>query len=177
MHKSDCFYLGKIAKKFSFKGEVLAWLDTDDPGYFEDLQMESVFVELNKHLVPFFIESSRLHKNDFLRIKFEEVDSEEDADRLLGSALYLPLSFLPKLEGDKFYFHEIIGFKAVDERLGDIGIITGVNDSSAQALFEIKKGDIEILVPMIDDFIIKVDRENKAIILNTPEGLVDLYLG
>ncbi len=67
--------------------------------------------------------------------------------------------------------------KPFDERLGDIGIITGVNDNSAQALFEIKKGDIEILVPMIDDFIVKVDRENKAIILNTPEGLVDLYLG
>ncbi|MFL9845480.1 ribosome maturation factor RimM [Flavobacterium rhizosphaerae] len=174
MHKEDCFYLGKIAKKFSYKGEVLAWLDTDDPGYYED--MESVFVEINKHLVPFFIEKSRLHKNDFLRIQFEDVDSEEAADRILGCELYLPLTMLPKLEGDKFYFHEIIGFTAVDERLGDIGIITGINDNSAQPLFEIKKGETEILVPMIDDFIVKIDRPNKQVLLNTPEGLVDLYL-
>ena len=95
----------------------------------------------------------------------------------MGSAVYLPLTMLPKLEGNKFYFHEIIGFKAEDQRLGDIGVIAGINDTSSQALFEIKKGDIEILVPMIDDFIIKVDRENKTIVLNTPEGLVDLYLG
>lgn len=174
MRKEDCFYLGKIAKKFSYKGEVLAWLDTDDPGFFEN--MESVFVELNNHLVPFFILESRLHKNDFLRIRFEDVEDEAAADRLLGSAIYLPVTMLPKLEGNKFYFHEIIGFDAEDERLGNIGKIVGVNDNSAQALFEIKKGDIEIFVPMIDDFIIKVDRENKKIILNTPEGLVDLYL-
>ncbi|WP_159799659.1 ribosome maturation factor RimM [Flavobacterium sp. MK4S-17] len=174
MRKEDCFYLGKIAKKFSYKGEVLAYLDTDEPGLYEN--MESVFVELNNHLVPFFILESRLHKNDFLRIRFEDMDSEEAADRILGCELYLPLTALPALEGNKFYFHEIIGFTAEDKRLGNVGIITGVNDNSAQPLFEIKKGETEILIPMIDDFIIKVDRENKTILLDTPEGLIDLYL-
>ena len=174
MRKEDCFYLGKIAKKFSYKGEVLAWLDTDEPGLYENL--ESVFVEFNKHLVPFFIESSSLHKNDFLRIRFEDVEDEDAADGIMGAALYLPLSMLPKLSGNRFYFHEIIGFEAEDQRLGTIGEIVGINDSSAQPLFEIKKGEIEILIPMIDHFIVKVDRENKKIILDTPEGLVDLYL-
>ena len=174
MRKEDCFYLGKIAKKFSYKGEVLIWLDTDEPGLYEN--MESVFVEMHNNLVPFFIESSSLHKGDFLRVRFEDIDNEDDADRIMGSAVYLPLSVLPKLEGNKFYFHEIIGWDAEDQRLGYIGKIVGINDSSAQPLFEIKKGDIEILIPMIDDFIIKVDRENKKMILDTPEGLVDLYL-
>src|SRR5690349_12766468 len=119
MRKEDCFYLGKIAKKFSYKGEVLAWLDTDDPGLYEN--MESVFVEFNNHLVPFFIESASLHKNDFLRIRFEDVASEDEADRLMGCGIYLPLTMLPKLEGNKFYFHEIIGFTAEDQRLGPIG--------------------------------------------------------
>lgn len=174
MRKEDCFYLGKVAKKFSFKGEVLIWLDTDEPWLYEN--MESVFVEVNKHLVPFFITGSSLHKNDFLRVRFEDVDTEDDADALLGKAIYLPLTMLPKLEGDKFYFHEVIGFTAEDQRLGNIGTIVSINDTTAQPLFEIKKGETEILIPMIDDFIVKVDRENKKIILNTPEGLVDLYL-
>ncbi|ALM48839.1 ribosome maturation factor RimM [Flavobacterium psychrophilum] len=174
MRKEDCFYLGKIAKKFSYKGEVLIWLDTDEPELYED--MESVFVEQNKHLVPFFIVSSSLHKGDFLRTRFEDIDSEEDADKIMGSAVYLPLTALPKLEGDKFYFHEVIGFDAEDERLGNIGKIVSINDSSAQPLFEILKGEVEILIPMIDDFIVKIDRENKKVVLNTPEGLVDLYL-
>jgi len=174
MRKKDCFYLGKIAKKFSFKGEVLAYLDTDEPYLYDNL--ESVFVEKNKDLVPFFIVKSSIHKNDFLRIKFEDIDSEEEADQVMGCAIYLPLTMLPKLEGDKFYYHEIVGFKTIDERLGFVGIMQGVNDSNAQPLFEILNGEKEILVPMVDQFIVKVDRENKQIILNTPPGLIDLYL-
>ncbi|MCL9807600.1 ribosome maturation factor RimM [Flavobacterium amniphilum] len=175
MRKDDCFYLGKIAKKFSFKGEVLIYLDTDEPEMYEDL--ESVFVEFNKNLVPFFIENGQLHKGDFLKVRFEDVDSEEEADKLIGCEVYLPLTMLPKLEGNKFYYHEVIGFDVIDQRLGNIGKIVAINDSAAQPLFEIDKDGIEILVPMIDDFIVEVNRTNKSITLNTPEGLVDLYLG
>jgi 16S rRNA processing protein RimM len=174
MRKEDCFYLGKIAKKFSFKGEVLIYLDTDEPELYEN--MESVFVEFNKNLVPFFIENSSLHKNDFLRVRFEDVDSEAEADKLIGLEVYLPLSMLPKLEGNKFYFHEVIGFEIEDKRLGVFGKIISINDSSAQPLFEVVNGSVEILVPMIDQFLIKVDRENKKVIMDLPEGLVEMYL-
>ncbi len=163
MRKEECFYLGKIAKKFSFKGEVLIYLDTDEPEQYEEL--ESVFIE-----------NSSIHKGDFLRVKFEDIDSEQDADELIGSHIYLPLSMLPKLEGNKFYFHEVIGFDVVDKRLGNIGKIVSINDSTSQPLFEILFNEKEILIPMIDHFIIEVNRKEKKIILNTTEGLVDLYL-
>lgn len=174
MKKDDCFYLGKIVKKYSFKGELLAKLDTDEPELYENL--DAIFVALRNNLVPFFIESSRLHKSDLLRIKFEEVNSEEDADALLRSDLYLPLELLPKLEGNKFYFHEVIGFSVEDKNFGRVGTITGINDTTAQALFEIDRDGIEILIPMNDEFIIKVDRDLKTIFVNTPEGLIDLYI-
>jgi 16S rRNA processing protein RimM len=174
MRKEDCFYLGKIAKKFSFKGEVLVYLDTDEPELYEN--MESVFVEFNKNLVPFFIENSSLHKNDFLRVQFEDVDTEEEADSILNCAVYLPLSMLPKLEGNKFYFHEVIGFEIEDKRLGVFGKIVSINDSSAQPLFEVVNGTVEILVPMIDQFLVKIDRENKKVVMDLPEGLVEMYL-
>jgi 16S rRNA processing protein RimM len=174
MRKEDCFYLGKIAKKFSFKGEVLIYLDTDEPELYEN--MESVFVEFNKNLVPFFIENSSLHKNDFLRVKFEDVDNEAEADSILNCSIYLPISMLPKLEGNKFYFHEVIGFEIEDQRLGVFGKIVSINDTSAQPLFEVLNGNVEILVPMIDAFLIKIDRENKKVIMDLPEGLVEMYL-
>lgn len=174
MRKDECFYLGKIAKKFSFKGEVLCYLDTDEPEMYQNL--ESVFVQMNRNLVPFFIEQSSLHKDKFLRVKFEEVDSETDAENLLGSELYLPLTLLPQLEGNQFYYHEIIGFKVVDQRLGDIGTIHSIIENTAQPLFELFKGEKQILIPMIDDFIVEVNRSKKEITMNTPVGLVDLYL-
>lgn len=174
MQLKDCFYLGKIVKKYSFKGEVLVKLDTDEPEVFKNL--ESVFIALSNNLVPFFVEQSKLHKSDLLRIKFEEVDTEEDAEALLKSELYLPLSILPKLSGNKFYYHEVIGFTVTDANYGIVGVIQSINDSGAQALFEITKNHHEILIPINDDFIIKVDRENNTIEVNTPEGLIDLYL-
>lgn len=173
MRKEDCFYLGKIVKKYSFKGELLIKLDTDQPELFEN--MESVFVEFRRKLVPFFIEDSYLHKSELLRVKFEDVDSEEEADALLGSELYLPLEFLPKLSGNQFYYHEVIGFTAEDKSFGKIGKITGVNDSTAQALFEIDYNGQQVLVPIIDQFLVKVDREQKKIFLELPEGFMDLY--
>ena len=174
MRKEDCFYLGKIAKKFSFKGEVLIYLDTDEPELYEN--MESIFVEYNKNLVPYFIENGNLHKGDFLRVKFEDVDSEADADEIIGCEIYLPLNMLPKLEGNKFYFHEVIGFEIEDKSLGGFGNRVSINDTTAQPLFEVVNGSVEILVPMIDQFLVKIDRENKKVIMNLPEGLVEMYL-
>jgi 16S rRNA processing protein RimM len=174
MRKEDCFYLGNIVSKYSFKGEVLVKLDTDDPEIYEN--MESVFVSLGNNLVPFFIKRCRLHKSNLLRIDFEEVKSESDADRIMKSGLYLPLAQLPKLTGNKFYYHEVIGFTMIDAVHGDIGIIQSVNDTTAQALFEVEKEDKQLLIPINDDIITKVDRESQCIFVTTPEGLVDLYL-
>ncbi|MGB5269433.1 ribosome maturation factor RimM [Eudoraea sp.] len=174
MQKEDCFYLGKIVSKHSFKGEVLVKLDTDEPGIYEN--MESVFVSIGNNLVPFFIEKCYLHKSNLLRIRLEDISSEADADRIIGSHLYLPLEFLPKLSGNKFYYHEIIGFDVIDSQHGNIGVIKGVNDSVSQALFEVEKDDKQLLIPVADNIIDKVDRESKTLYVTTPEGLVDLYL-
>ena len=174
MRKKDCFYLGKVAKKYSFKGEVLVYLDTDEPELYTEL--ESMFVEINGHLVPFFIEKSSIHREKFLRTQFEDMDSEEAADTIVGRDVYLPLTMLPKLEGNKFYYHEVVGFDAIDQRLGNFGTILRISDNGVQALFEIQKDDAVILIPLIDEFIIEVNRENKSILFNTPEGLIDLYI-
>ena len=174
MQKEDCFYLGKIVKKYSYKGEVLAKLDTDQPELYEHL--DAIFVQVRRSLIPFFVERSQLHKSDLLRIKFEDVDTEEAADQLIKSELYLPLELLPELEDDKFYFHEVIGFTITDKNFGDIGTIASINDQTAQALFVIDRDGIEILIPMNDEFIKEVNKKEKRITVDVPDGLIDLYL-
>lgn len=174
MTKDRCFCLGIIVKKYSFKGELLAKLDTDQPELYENIK--TVFVEINHQLIPFFLEHSKLHKSNVLRIKFEGVNSETEAENLLKSRLFLPLESLPKLEGNKFYYHEVIGFTVTDHIHGVLGKITAINDKSAQHLFEIENHEKPILIPIIDPFIQDVDRQNKMISVKTPPGLIDLYL-
>lgn len=175
MRKEDCFYLGKVVSKYSFKGEVLVKLDTDEPGIYEN--MESVFVSLGNNLVPFFIDRCRLHKSDLLRIDFQGVKDETTADKILGAELFLPLELLPPLLGDKFYYHEVIGFGLVDAVHGEIGTIISINDNVSQALFEAEKDGKQLLLPINDEIIERVDREQRTIHVKAPEGLVELYLG
>lgn len=174
MRKEDCFYLGRIVRKHSFKGEVVIKLDTDEPELYQE--MESVYVDFGNNLVPFFIEKSSLHKGNQLRVRFEDVNSEADADAILKSDIYLPLTLLPKLSGDKFYFHEVIGYKVIDISFGEVGTIVRIIDTAAQPLFEIDNDGKEVFIPMIDNFIKKVDKINKVIEVETPEGLIELYL-
>ena len=63
-----------------------------------------------------------------------------------------------------------------DKNYGEVGKIVSINDSTAQALFEVEKDEKQILIPMNDEFIVKLDRKSKTILVETPEGLIDLYL-
>ena len=174
MQKKDCFYLGKIVRKHSFRGEVVIKLDTDEPELYAN--MHAVFVDIGSNFLPFIIEKSLLQKGNQLRVKFEDISTEADADAILKSDVYLPLDLLPELTGNKFYYHEVIGFTIEDVNFGKVGVITGINDSTAQPLFEVKNGDTELLIPMIDNFIKKVDRKNKMVTVETPAGLIEMYL-
>ncbi len=175
MKKEDLYYVGKIVKTYGRHGEVLVKLDTDEPEMYED--MESVFLEIKGQPVPFFINASRLHKSMLLRMDIDGIDSIEQAEELVGRKLFLPLSTLPELTGNRFYYHEIMGFKAVDARHGELGIIRDVNDMAAQPYFIIQHpSGKDILVPIHDEFLIEVNRKDKTIHLKTPEGLVKLFL-
>lgn len=81
MTKDECFYLGVIVSKFSFKGEVQIKLDTDEPEAYTSL--ESVLVDFNDKLIPFFIVKSNLQKSNLLRVKLEDVNDEAAAIDLI----------------------------------------------------------------------------------------------
>ncbi len=174
MTKEECFFLGKVVSKFSFKGEVLIKLDTDEPEAYAEL--ESVFVDYSGNLVPFFIDRSSFQKSSLLRVKFEDVDTEEDAEDLIGCELYLPLDMLPPLDPDQFYFHEVIGFEIVDLQFGSVGKLVHINDHTPQPLLVVDRDGKEILIPLNDEFLHQVDKPNKKIVVNTPEGLIDLFI-
>lgn len=173
MKIDDCFYLGRITKPWGVKGQVVMFLDVDSP---EDyLGLDSAFVEVKGNLVPYFFHLDNLNGNKAVAT-FEDITPEQ-AGALVGYSLYLPLDLLPKLEGNKFYFHEVVGFRVVDEEKGDIGTLEQVIEYPAQPLFQVMKNGVEVLIPVIDEVIKKVDRETKTLRIAAPKGLIDLYLG
>ena len=103
IEKNKCFLLGYISKSSGIKGELIANLDVDEPLHYK--KMESVFLEINGELVPFFICKITIRPaNSTALIQLEDVIDNEQAKKLIGSEIYLPLDFLPKLSGKKFYW-------------------------------------------------------------------------
>jgi len=173
MKKEDCYLLGKITRRHGLAGNVILKLDTDQPELYTKL--DSVFVEINGLLVPFFIAKTAWSKSDSLNIAFKN-STEALVDQSLGKNVYLPLSTLPKLTGKQFYYHEIIGFSILDENDNDCGVIRSVNDQTAQTYFVTNLDGKEVVIPMIKDWIIEVNREERFIKMQLPEGLIDVFL-
>jgi len=95
MNKADCFHLGYVAKLHGFKGEVSLFLDVTNPEDYETL--DAVFIEINGQLSPFFVESFKLKNKGFAAVKFEGVNTENDARIILRKNLFLPAQILPKI--------------------------------------------------------------------------------
>ncbi|WP_292010201.1 ribosome maturation factor RimM [Chryseobacterium sp.] len=173
MRKEDCYFLGKITRRHGLSGNVILKLDTDQPELYNKL--ESIFVEINGLLVPFFVEKSSWSKLDALNISFKN-STEALVDQSLGKNVYLPLASLPKLSGKQFYYHEVIGFTVFDNENNTCGIIQSVNDQTAQNYFILDLQGKQIVVPIIKDWIQEVNREEKFIKMQLPEGLMDVFL-
>ena len=173
MLKEDCFLVGWIVRKHGFKGDVIIKLDTDVPEQYEDL--ESIFLAHGEDLVPYFFERSSFTNKGFMKVHFEGVDTDADADRIMKSELFLPLEFLPELDEDGYYFHEIVGYDVIDAKHGSIGEVKIIDDSNAQTLLIVDSNGTEIMIPM-DAMVKKVDKENKTVEIETPDGLLDLYI-
>ena len=170
----EFYYLGKILKRHGNQGSLLALLEVDNTSDYEDLK--SVYVDLAHERIPFFIESVELLAKNKMILKFQDVATAEHADAFSGLELYLPLSYLPKLKGNRFYFHEVKGFRVIDDVFGELGIIEDILDLPKQALFQILYNDKEILIPVVNEVILEVDRTNRTVHIHAPEGLIDLYL-
>ena len=173
MTKEDCFYLGRVAKTHGIKGEITIKLDVDDPSAYHD--MKYFLLEINKVLTPFFVEKI-VSSGDKFFVTIQDIRTVEAASTLTGKEVFLPLEMLPKLSGKQFYYHEVKGFMVIDTEKGELGPIADVIEYPTQAIIQIFKDKKEILIPILDQVIQKVDRNAKKLYIKAPEGLIDMYL-
>lgn len=171
MNLDDCYKIGQVIKAHGIKGEVVAELDVEYPEEFIDL--ESVFVEINKKLVPFFIDDMSIHEKRAI-IKFEDIESAEDAKFLLKRSLYIPSEDLPDLEDEGNSVIGILGFTVIDQTHGEIGKVTEYIERPGQDLLVVDYKGKEVYVPVDEAIILKVEKKKKVVLVDLPDGLLDL---
>ena len=79
MNKADCFHFGYVAKLHGFKGEVSLFLDVTNPDDYEEL--DSIFIDIDNHLTPFFITAIKLTNKGFAAVRLDGVDDENSAKK------------------------------------------------------------------------------------------------
>ena len=171
MEKQDCFLFGIIFKLHGYKGDINIYNDNDIPLVYTDIDF--FYIEENNELIPYFAESIRPKKKQILLVKLEDVDSEEQALKILKRKVYLPNKFLPELENinpDKL----IVGFDVIDNTLGEIGRVHFVNDKKIQKLIIVKDREKEFFIPFHEQFVREIDTKNQKIIVEIPEELMNL---
>jgi 16S rRNA processing protein RimM len=130
------------------------------------------FLEIRGAFIPYFV--SKIDFKDIFGgyITLEEVSRLEDAKALVNSELYLDekaVSSYFKKAADEYGF--LIGYKAFDKE-SELGPVKDILSHPAQILAEIEVDGAEILIPIVDDLVLEIDKRKKRIIFDVPEGLI-----
>ncbi|GAA4398435.1 ribosome maturation factor RimM [Nibrella viscosa] len=173
--KDDCFQLGHITRTHGTQGELVFYLDVDEPSAYEEL--ESVLIEVKGELLPYFIESIAIINKSRAIVALEEVETIDQAEKLINCALYLPLDNLEPIEDEtRFYYHEIIGYRVVDAEQGELGTVTAVYTMPTQDLISMEYQGKEVLIPINSAIVPSVDRTRQQLNVVLPDGLLDVYM-
>ncbi len=174
MQREECFELGSIARTRGLAGGLLVYLDVDNPEDYAHLDI--LFIEQNNTLIPYQTREYKLEQGNRVFMLLEDIDHIDLAKPLVGASLFLPLAVLPELEEDNFYYHDIIGYQVVDKNKGPLGTITSIYDAGHQDLLGMGYRGKEVLIPIVDDIVLKALKEEKILEVVLPDGLLEIYL-
>ncbi len=166
------FKVGRIVKTFGLRGEVKVVTEFDIPG--ELLEIQHIFVELPRGGRKFLeIESCRESGGRTLIVKFKGIDSIELAEALEGLDLYAKKEDLKEPEKGEYYIFQLIGLKVIDNKGEELGAVINVIKNPGHDLLEVRTwGNKTFMVPLVKEFVKKIDLERETIEVDLPQGLV-----
>ena len=164
--------IGKIVATHGLQGAMVVshiighsdWLKKDDP----------LFIELNKEsYIPYFTSQLKAANEDEYIVNLEEVESVEEARKLIGKHIYVQEEILSKQAADSPLLW--IGFQVIDQEHGNLGPIEDIMQTASQWLAKLTYKDSEVLIPLVDQTIVQVNLKARWLRVDLPEGLLEVY--
>lgn len=173
MKIEDCFRIGSVIKTRGLKGELQAFIDFAEP---ERLNFDALFLEVNGKLVPYFVESFKMPQKNTAYIYLEDVDHIDKAFPLAKKDIYLPNKLKPKKKKNEFGLKDLLNFIAVDVNEGELGEIIELQELPQQLIATVHYKGKEVLFPLNEAVIKGIDVVKGVVMVDLPEGLLDIYL-
>ncbi|GGG83556.1 hypothetical protein GCM10007415_15770 [Parapedobacter pyrenivorans] len=172
MEVAGSFYIGYISKTRGLKGEVQLFFEFDD---YEALALDTLFLEIDRKLVPFFVDSLKMQSNRTAYLFLADVDHIDSAKALVRKKVYLPNNKKPERDADDFRLTDLKGFAVYDRTYGKLGEIIAVHQYPQQYVAAVIYKENELLFPLTDQLIVSIDRKDNSLQVDLPDGLVDVY--
>lgn len=169
--KNDVFPIGQITKPHGVSGEMSFSFTSD---VFDSEDVPYFVFDMQGILVPFFVEDYRFKSNSTGLLKLDGISTDEQAREFAGLTIYLPKSYLEKVEDTEIELDYFAGFSLIDAEKGLLGVISEVDQTTDNVLFVIPTKDDELLIPAGEEYIENIDHDKKIIYVKLPEGLLDL---
>jgi 16S rRNA processing protein RimM len=155
----------KGSLKVKLVGGMIPQIEKDEP----------VFIPLQGGPVPFFAEERADTTRDFIVLKLEGVDTVSAAEAFVGKQVLIDRDRI--MEEEPTGLHALIGYVVTDVHLGELGKVTDVMEMTMQSVLELEHpSGKQILIPAVDHILLAIDTEGKRLTVDTPDGLVDIYL-
>lgn len=168
IREEEVYKIGRLGKTHGVRGEISFLFDDD---VFDRVDADYLVLMIDGILVPFFMEEYRFKSDSNAIVKFEGIDTQERARELTACDVFFPRA-LSDYDDDELSWAEIIGYDLIDAATGNsIGQIASVDDATLNILFELEDGT---LIPASEELITAVDKANRAIEMNIPQGLLDI---
>lgn len=172
MKKDDHYLVGSLLKTTGNKGEIILKFNNDLSD--KILKLESILVEVDGKLVPFFIESLKKKSTTTVVVKIEGIDTELSSSEFINSKFYISEKQKDILEIEVSDFEDVKGYRVHDEKGNEIGTVLEFIDISQNPLLNLKTKNGEVVIPANDDLVIEVDDDEKLIVMIIPDGILDI---
>lgn len=175
LKKEDFFKIGNIQKPHGIKGEVVLHFDREIADDFEG--QDTVFIEIDGGLVPFFISTYRFQSLKSALVLFQLAQTQEEIKEIVGKPVFLENKKQAEVESPEMNYLDLSGFTLFDQNRNLTGIIKGLIENPDNPLLEIEQDTTEkkeILIPFQEDLIIDINESEKWLQMKLPEGLLEI---
>lgn len=169
----EYYKIGKFVAAFGLKGELILKHTLGKKTLLEGLR--AIFIEEKKDaFIPWFIESAKPKSNDEIYLKLEGINEREEAVRLTKKEVWIPEAEF-KIFASASSPLNFLGYTIINDG-NSLGKILEVIEQPQQLICRIEINGMEVLIPVNEETLKKIDRKKQQVIVSLPDGLLDIYL-